>query len=127
MRIMSGRRILVAIVDDEAPVRKALGRLFAACDLDTEAFPSGQAFLNSLANKYPDCLVLDLHMPGLSGLEVLHRMALAGLCIPTIIITAHDEPETNMQCLAAGAFAYLRKPLDGQTLLTAVAEAVEGG
>jgi FixJ family two-component response regulator len=125
MRAMSGRRILVSIVDDEAAVRKALGRLFAASDLDAETFPSGQTFLDSLPNKHPDCLVLDLHMPGLSGLEVLHRMSLYGLRIPTIIITAYDEPETRMQCLAAGASAYLRKPLDGQTLLAAVANAVE--
>jgi FixJ family two-component response regulator len=122
---MSRRRVLVSIVDDEAAVRKALGRLFSASDMEAETFASGQAFLDSLPNRQPDCLVLDLHMPGLSGLEVLHRLSWSDLRVPTIIITAHDEPETQTQCLAAGASAYLRKPLDGQMLLAAVTDAVE--
>jgi DNA-binding response OmpR family regulator len=125
MHGMSGRRIVVSIVDDEAAVRKALGRLLSASDLDAETFASGQAFLDSLPNRQPDCLVLDLHMPGLSGLEVLHRLSWSDSRVPTIIITAHDEPETRIQCLAAGASAYLRKPLDGQALLAAVTNAVE--
>lgn len=121
---MGTQRILVAVVDDEQAIRKALQRLFSASDFDAETFASGQEFLDSLATKHPDCVVLDLHMPGLTGLDIIRRLALGGVWVPTIIITAHDNPESRTQCFAAGAAAYLRKPLDDQVLLGAIAKAV---
>jgi FixJ family two-component response regulator len=115
----------VAIVDDEESIRKALKRLMRAANLDAEAFASGPAFLDSLAVRHPYCLILDLHMPGMTGLDVLQRLQHSGVHLPTIVITAYDEPETRTYCLAAGASAYLRKPLEDRLLLDAVASAAK--
>jgi FixJ family two-component response regulator len=127
MHAMAPPKLVIAIVDDEEGVRKALRRLFSAADFEAEAFASGQAFLDSLASKRPDCLVLDLHMPGLNGLDMLRHPALSQAHVPTVVITAHDEPESRTQSLAAGAAAYLRKPLDDRTLLAAIASAIGRG
>jgi DNA-binding response OmpR family regulator len=70
-------------------------------------------------------VVLDLHMPGMSGLQVLHEMRAAQNMLPTVVITAHDEPATRAQCLAAGAAAYLSKPLDERLLLNAISANVK--
>ncbi|MGH7304565.1 MAG: response regulator transcription factor [Candidatus Rokuibacteriota bacterium] len=115
-------RPLVAVVDDEESIRKSLRRLFVAADLDAVIYASGQEFLDSLRDHQPDCLVLDLQMPGLTGLEVQRTLAGAGARFPTIIITAHDEPETRARCLAAGVAAYLCKPLHDEMLLDAIAD-----
>jgi FixJ family two-component response regulator len=115
----------VAIVDDEEPIRKALKRLMRAANVEAEAFASGADFLASLAGRRPDCVILDLHMPGMSGLHVLQRLQQSGAPLPAIVITAYDEPETRTHCLAAGAAAYLRKPLDDRLLLDAVASAAK--
>ena len=114
-------RPLVAVVDDEESIRKSLRRLFMAVDLDAVVYGSGQEFLDSLRARQPDCLVLDLQMPGLTGLEVQRALTGAGVRFPTIIITAHDEPETRARCLAAGVAAYLCKPLHDEMLLDAIA------
>ncbi|HVR96422.1 MAG TPA: response regulator [Thermoanaerobaculia bacterium] len=121
---MSGRRLLVAIVDDEEPVRKALRRLFLSAGIDAVTFASGDEFLASMSTRRPDCAVLDLHLPGLSGLDVQERIAEAGIHLPTVIITGHDQAGVAERALAAGASTYLSKPLDDKVLLAAVAEAV---
>jgi FixJ family two-component response regulator len=123
---VKGSRLLVAVVDDEESVRKSLRRLFSAFELDAETFASGQEFLDSLPNRSPDCLVLDLQMPGLSGLEVQRLLAAGGVQVPTIIITADDAPETRGRCLSAGTAAYLCKPFDDGTLLAMIARVVSG-
>ena len=114
----------VAIVDDEEPVRKALKRLLRASGLEAEGYASGKDFLEASAQREPDCVVLDLHMPAMSGLQVLRSLQAARRNIPTVIITAHDAPETRDQCIAAGAAAYLRKPLDEHVLLGTISAAV---
>jgi FixJ family two-component response regulator len=119
-----GGSLLVAVVDDDASVRKAIRRLLVASKLRVETFASGEEFLKSLASHSPDCLVLDLHMPGLSGLDVQRRIAHTGVNLPIVVITAHDEGEARTKCLSAGAAAYLQKPIDDQVLLDAVAAAV---
>jgi FixJ family two-component response regulator len=113
-------KLRISVVDDDESVRKALGRLLSSLDYQAETFDSGRAFLDSLADRCPDFLVLDLHMPGLSGLDVLQQLTRTSVPVRVIVITAHDEPETQTQCLAAGALAYLRKPLDEQVLLSAI-------
>jgi FixJ family two-component response regulator len=118
------RRHLIAVVDDEESIRKSLRRLFLAAQLDAVVFASGQEFLESLRLRQPDCLVLDLQMPGLTGLEVQRVLTGSGVRFPTIIITAHDEPETRARCLAAGAAAYLCKPLHDEMLLEAIASVI---
>jgi len=117
---------LIAIVDDEEPIRKALCRLLRASGLNAEAFSSGQTFLDSVVARQPDCVILDLHMPGLSGLQVLQQLQSSRFTFPAIIITGHDEPQTHERCLSAGASAFLRKPLDDTTLLDTIDRAVTG-
>jgi FixJ family two-component response regulator len=121
---MSRRRLLVAIVDDEEPVRRALRRLFLSAGIDVETFASGYEFLGSVKTQPPDCAVLDLHLPGLTGLDVLERLAEANVRVPTVVVTGHDQAGLAEKALAAGASIYLRKPLDEQSLLDSVAAAV---
>jgi FixJ family two-component response regulator len=116
----------IAIVDDDRSVRKALQRLLATAGFDADAYPSGETFLDSLRDRIPDCLLLDLKMPGLSGAEVQQRLHSSGVRIPTIILSAHDDAETRKECLAAGAQRFLAKPLEGQELLAAVDRIVVG-
>lgn len=114
----------VAIVDDEEGIRKALSRLLRASGLDAESYANGQEFLDAAAEHRPDCVVLDLHMPGLSGLQVLRKLKEAGQRLSIVVITAHDEPETRQRCIDAGACAYLRKPLEDRLLLNAISAAM---
>ena len=121
---MSSSSTFIAVVDDEQPICKALRRLLCAAGFDVETFSSGHAFLDFLATRRPDCLILDLHMPGLSGLEVLRRLHFSGVDLPAIVITAYDEPDTRARCLAAGATGYLRKPVDEAVLRDAIGAAL---
>ncbi len=111
---------MIAVVDDEESVRKALVRVLQAAGFAARAFPSGTDFLNSWHFDRPDCLVLDLQMPGLSGMEVQQSLRMAGANFPIVIITAHDSPTLREECLNAGASEYLCKPLDIQALIKAV-------
>jgi FixJ family two-component response regulator len=114
----------IAIVDDDAAVRKALIRLLAA-SYDAQAFESGSEFLASLDHGVPDCLVIDLQMPEMTGLDLQVHLVRAGIKIPTIFITAHDESGTRGRCKAAGAMAYLLKPLRKAALVGAINAAIE--
>ena len=115
---------LIAVVDDEEPIRKALKRLLSAAGLDAEGYASGQAFLEGSAARPPDCVLLDLHMPSMSGQQLLARIRRMPGRPPVVVITGHDTPETREQCLASGASAYLRKPLDDRQLLNAISAAL---
>lgn len=117
---------LVAIVEDDEHVRKALDRLLRAAGLETCTFGSCAAFLESLHARRPGCVVVDLHLPGMSGVELLHEMQARGTRVPTIMVTAHDAPGARARCLAAGATAYLPKPLDDWALIDAIAQASIG-
>ena len=114
----------VAIVDDDASVRKALSRLLSSFELSNETFGSGQEFLDSLAVHRPKCVVLDHHMPEMTGLDLQHHLRRRGFHIPTIIMTAHDQPGLREQCHSAGAVAFLLKPLNEGDLISAVSRAV---
>ena len=114
----------VAIVDDEEGIRKALSRLLRASGLEAESYANGQEFLDAATDHRPDCVVLDLHMPGMSGLQVLRKLKAAGQRLSIVVITAHDEPETRERCIDAGACAYLRKPLEDRLLLNAISAAM---
>jgi FixJ family two-component response regulator len=89
-------------------------------------FASGREFLDSLRERVPACVVLDLHMPGLTGLDVTRELQSAAERVPAIIITAHDEAGSRARCLSAGAAGYLRKPFDDQALLDAVLRISDG-
>jgi FixJ family two-component response regulator len=113
-------RPLIAIVDDEEPVRRALTRLLRSAGLDVESFPSGVEFLESIPTRRPDCVVLDLHMPLMNGFEVQARLAESSAPVPVVIITGHDSTETRTRAMAGRPLAYLRKPVNDQTLLDAI-------
>jgi FixJ family two-component response regulator len=115
---------LVAIVDDEEPVRTALGRLLRTAGMEPRPFATADAFLAFAAERRPSCLVLDLHLPGCSGLQLLRRLQTMGTRYPTVVITGYEEAGTREDCLAAGADAYLTKPIDEQVLLGAIAAAL---
>jgi FixJ family two-component response regulator len=117
-------RVLIAIVDDEEAVRLALRRLLRSARMNVETFSSGAEFLESIKDNQPDCVILDLHMPQVNGFAVQARLAEAGRRVPVVIITGHDKPENRERALAGGAAAYLRKPVDDQTLLDAIEQAV---
>jgi FixJ family two-component response regulator len=121
---MTKPRPLIAIVDDEEPIRKALKRLLRSAGMDVETFASGAEFLESVANRPPDCVVLDLHMLGMNGFEVQARLSECGTIVPVVIITGHDSPETKEKALAGWPAAYLQKPVNDQTLLDAIALAL---
>jgi FixJ family two-component response regulator len=114
----------VAVVDDDHSVRKALCRLLRSFDIEAEAYESGKEFLEALRSTLPDCLVLDLRMPDMSGLELQQRLTDAGIRLPTVVITGYDDPGMQSKCLAAGAATYLRKPLDDKALLRAIEDSI---
>ena len=114
----------VAIVDDDSAVRKALARLLCASAIEARTFSSGREFLDSLPSGTPDCLIVDLQMPEMTGLELQLELARTGARLPTIVITAHNDVGLRERCLAAGAAAYLLKPLDERTLITTIGATV---
>lgn len=115
----------VAIVDDDASVRKALMRVLQASSYTVETFESAIEFLGSLNQHIPDCLIADLQMPSMGGLELRISLTRAGFEIPTIIISAHDEPGSRERCSAAGAAAYLLKPIQKKELIAAIKAATK--
>lgn len=116
----------VAVVDDEAQGRTALGRLLRLTDYDIAVFASGEEFLASLAARRPDCVVLDVHMPGLSGFDVQARLRATHADLPVVFITASDDPDLERLALEAGGRCLLRKPFSNDELLGAVSAALGG-
>ena len=114
----------VAILDDDHSVRTAIGRLLRTSQMEVDAFATSIELFNAIERNPPNCIVLDLQMPGMDGIDVLRFLTECGIDIPTIVITAHDEPASRNRCIGAGAVAYLRKPLDGDELLRTIKEAV---
>jgi len=117
---------LIAVVDDDPYVLKALARLLSAHALEPRTFGSAREFLASLPEGWPECLVADLQMPEMTGLELQHDLNREGIQIPTIIITAHYEGGIRNRCEAAGAVAFLSKPVQATALLTAIDDARRG-
>jgi FixJ family two-component response regulator len=122
---MERSECVVAIVDDDAAVRRALARLVRSLSYESAAYASGEEFLASLAEGIPFCVVLDQHMPGLTGLDVLIKMRAQGANSPVIIVTGLDQPGMSEKCLNAGASAYLTKPVDRAAISVAIETATE--
>jgi FixJ family two-component response regulator len=118
---------MVAVVDDEESVRKALGRLIRAAGFRVETYASGSDFLLSVQQHLPQCVVLDLRMPHVNGFHVQQALTNAGTHLPVVIITGDDSPESRVRALAQGARAYLRKPVDDAMLLDAIQTAIRPG
>lgn len=121
---MNPHRALIAIIDDEVAVRRALARLLDAAGYRVEQFAAGGEFLASLRDHAPDCLVLDLHMPGMDGFAVLQAIGRLTPRLPVVVITGHDTPETRQRVAATMSCAYLRKPIDSSLLLDTMTEAM---
>lgn len=108
------------IIDDDDSVRVALERLLIAAGLRVRAFPSARAFLSSGASAEGACIVVDVMMHGMSGLELCRKLQADGVHTGFIFVTAHDTPETRQQAREAGATAYFRKPVDARALVDAI-------
>jgi FixJ family two-component response regulator len=121
---MTHTQLCIAVVDDEAPVRVALGRLLRLADYEVATFGSGPEFLDSLAGRHPACAILDVHMPGLSGLDVQARLCSAHAQVPVVFITASDDRSVLDAALAAGGVRVLQKPFSNVELLEAVGAAL---
>ena len=128
LRLYDGmsRGPLICVVDDDASVLRALRRLLRAGEFAVETFDSAEAFLRSEHRGDAHCLVVDVHLGGLSGLELQERLTAAGTRTPVVFITAHDDAVTRERARRAGAVDYLRKPFDDATLLSAVQRAIGG-
>lgn len=115
---------IVFVIDDDDSVRRALSRLLRSAGLGIEAFGSAQAFLQREPPECPSCLVLDVRMPGLSGLDLQAELQRAGLEIPIVFITGHGDVPMCVHALKAGAADFLEKPFDDERLLDAVRAAL---
>ena len=116
---------LVAILDDDELIRSALQGLLKAVGLPSQAFASAEEFLNSGQQHRIACLIADIRMPGMSGLELQAELNTEGCRIPIIFITAHGDEKMRMQALRAGAVEFLAKPFDDEVLLESVRAAFE--
>ena len=116
---------VIAIVDDDLSVREGLQSLIRSAGWRTETFASAQEFLTRPRAEVPSCLILDLQLPGLSGLDLQKRMAEVELEIPIIFLTGHGNIPVSVQAMKAGAVEFLTKPFDEQELLQAIQEAIE--
>jgi two-component system, LuxR family, response regulator FixJ len=114
----------VAVVDDDESVRRALGRVLRVDGLLSEAFASAQELTSSPNLPGFGCLVLDIHLGGTSGLNLMEQLRREGNAVPVVLITAHDDEPTRERACALGASAYLRKPLETIPFLAAVHEAL---
>lgn len=110
----------VAIVDDDEIVRRALRRMIASLSFDPVEFATGEAFLTALMAHTFSCALIDMHMPGLNGVDVVVRMRREGHEVPAIIITGGDVPKMRERCLKAGAADYLVKPVERETVSVAI-------
>jgi FixJ family two-component response regulator len=120
-----GKTKLVAIVDDDDSMRSALQGLLKAIGLPSQVFASAEEFLNSGQQHQTACLIADIRMPGMSGLELQARLNAEHCRIPTIFITAHGDTKMRMQALRAGAVEFLAKPFEDEALLESVRAALE--
>jgi FixJ family two-component response regulator len=116
---------IVFIVDDDASMRQALARLFRSVDLEVEAFGSTADMLRHEFPDAPSCLVLDVRLPGLSGLDFQAELTRAGIKIPIIFMTGHGDVPMSVKAMKAGAVDFLTKPFRDQDMLDAVGLAIE--
>ena len=122
---MSAERSVVFIVDDDASMRGALENLIGSVGLEVRAFSSPQEFLADQRPDAPGCLVLDVRLPGKSGLAFQEDLVKAGIALPVIFITGHGDIPMSVRAMKAGAMEFLTKPVDDQVLLDAVHAAIE--
>jgi two-component system, LuxR family, response regulator FixJ len=116
---------VIAIVDDDAPLREALGSVMKAAGFMTSTFASAEDFLDSADWRDTACLILDVRLPGMSGIELQKRLTEAGRQVPIVFVTAHGDASLRDLVMKAGAAAFLNKPVRSDTLLREIRTAIQ--
>jgi FixJ family two-component response regulator len=122
---MSSAPPVVFIIDDDVGVRAAMQRLLKSVGLKSEVFAAAQDFLQHVPHPGPSCLILDVRLPGISGLDLQHKLIEVGVHIPIIFITAHGDIPMSVKAMKSGAVEFLTKPFRDQDLLDAIHQALE--
>jgi len=122
---MSADAPVVFVVDDDRSMRESLRRLLSSVGMTVEVFPTAQAFLGAKRPEVPGCLVLDVRLPGLSGLDLQRELAKTSSTLPIIFLTGHGDIPMSVRAMKAGAVEFLTKPFREQDLLDAIRQAVE--
>jgi FixJ family two-component response regulator len=122
---VTGGKAVISIVDDDESVREAMARLMKSHGYVVRTFDSGPSLLNSERRSRAECLIADVQMPGMTGLELHDRLVAAGEAVPTILITAHPDEAVRLRAKEVGVRCYLIKPIDADELLKCVRSAVE--
>ena len=125
MAIMNDRKPTIYVVDDDEAVRNSLQWLIASIDLEVRTYGSAQEFLADFSPEAPGCLVVDVRMPGMSGLELQRQLVDRGSDIPVVVITGHGDVEMAVRAMKAGAFDFIQKPFNDQVLLDLIQTALE--
>ena len=115
--------MMVFVVDDDKSVRKALARLLKSAGVPARAFASGEELLLAEKSEEPDCMIVDIQMPGMNGFELCEKLKQSGSQVPVIFMTAFDDDRSRERAHDAGAIAYFRKPIDDQVLLDSISSA----
>jgi FixJ family two-component response regulator len=118
---------IVYVVDDDNAVRRFLRGLIASVDLHVEAFDSAQSFLEQYDGQTPGCLLLDIRMPGMSGLELQKEIVARGISLPIVFLTGHGDVQIAVNAMKAGAFDFIEKPFRNDLLLDTIQRAVTEG
>jgi len=116
--------MMISVIDDDASLREALVDLMSALGLPAEGFPDAETFLSAAKHGRSDCLIADIQMPGMSGLELHRKLTADGRAVPTILITAYPDEATRQSALQAGVVRYLVKPFKNDELVAAIKSAV---
>ncbi len=119
-----GVTLTVFVVDDDQAVRDSLGLLLRAADLEAETFPDARSFLATCTPRRAGCLLLDVRMPGISGLDLQESLAKRGIGLPVIVITGHGDVPMAIRAMKAGAMDFIEKPFGSRALLQRVREAL---
>jgi two-component system response regulator FixJ len=117
---MAEEKFTVFVVDDDGSVRASLKLLMEACGYPVVTFESAEDFLHSSFRGSPGCLILDIHLPGMSGFDLQKQLIKSQSLIPVVFITGHDRPRMEDEAMRLGGVAYLRKPFEEQCLLDAI-------
>jgi two-component system response regulator FixJ len=116
---------IVHVVDDEDDIRQAIALLLRTVGLKTRTYPSAQEFISQYQGGNPGCLVVDVRLPGMSGLELQERLAGAGITLPVIVMTGHGDIQMAVRAMRAGALDFIEKPFHDQALLDRIHEAIQ--
>jgi FixJ family two-component response regulator len=122
---LTSKASIICVVDDEPSVRTALGRLLRSAGLRAETYASGEAFLEQADLDAIGCVILDVRMKGMSGLEVQRELLVRDSSLPIVFISAHEDEPVKNQALRSGAIAFFTKPLDDDRLLEAVTPTID--